>query len=93
VAAVPPDPASLKEEKMLERLMLHGAALAHKAARARLAALAEALSVQAPEGVAVSEEEGAVALSGRGLRRRFALDPELRWLVLRQAQDERGRRR
>jgi hypothetical protein len=65
---------------MLERLMLHGAALAHRAARARLAALAAELTDDAPEGVRVSEEEGAVALSGRGLRRRFALEPELRWL-------------
>jgi hypothetical protein len=78
---------------MLERLILHGAALAHRAARARLAALAEALRDEAPEGVGVSEEEGAVALSGRGLKRRFALDPKLRWLFLRPAQDELGRRR
>lgn len=65
---------------MLERLMLHGAALARKAARARLESLAEALRDEAPEGVRVSEEEEAVALSGRGLGRRFALEPELRWL-------------
>lgn len=68
---------------MLERLMLHGAALARKSARARLGSLAEELSEDAPEGVRVSEEEEAVALSGRGLRRRFALDPELRWLAAR----------
>ncbi len=66
---------------MLERLMLHGAALAQRAARARLASLAEALRDEAPKGVRVSEEEEAVALSGRGLGRRFALDPELRWLL------------
>lgn len=66
---------------MLERLMLHGAALAHRAARARIASLAESLRDEAPQGVRVSEEEEeeAVALSGRGLRRRFALEPELRW--------------
>lgn len=78
---------------MLERLMLHGAALAQRAARARRAALAEALREEAPEGVRVSEEGEAVTLSGPGLERRLALDPELRWLPLRQAQDERGRRR
>lgn len=66
---------------MLERLMLHGAALAQRAARARLHSLAEALRGEAPEGVRVSEEEESVALSGRGLKRRFALDPELRWLL------------
>ncbi len=66
---------------MLERLMLRGAALAHKAARARLDSLAEALRDEVPKGVGVSEAEDAVALSGRGLRRRFALEPELRWLL------------
>jgi hypothetical protein len=66
---------------MFERLMLHGAAMARKAARARLTSLAETLSEDSPEGVRVSEEEEAVALSGRGLERRFALEPELRWLV------------
>ena len=78
---------------MFERLMLHGAALAERAARGRLARLAEALREEAPEGVRIDEEEAAVALSGRGLGRRLALEPALRWLPLRQAQGERGRRR
>jgi fructoselysine-6-P-deglycase FrlB-like protein len=78
---------------MFERLMLHGAALAEKAARRRRGELAEALREEAPAGVEVSEEEDMVVLSGRGLGRRFALEPALRWLVLRQAQDEQGRRR
>jgi hypothetical protein len=64
---------------MFERLMLHGAAMAQKAARARRSSLAEALREEAPDGVRVSEAEEGVALSGRGLERRFALDPELRW--------------
>jgi hypothetical protein len=66
---------------MLERLMLHGAALARRAAEGRRAALAEALGEDAPEGVRVSEDSEGVALEGRGLRRRFALEPELRWLL------------
>jgi hypothetical protein len=78
---------------MFERLMLHGAALAAKAARRRQGELAGALAEEAPAGVEVSEEDEAVVLSGPGLGRRFALEPRLRWLVLRQAQDERGRRR
>ena len=78
---------------MFERLMLHGAALAQKAARRRIGALAEALREAAPPGVRVSEEEGAVALSGRGLRRRSALEAELRWLVPGQARDQQGRGR
>lgn len=78
---------------MFERLMLHGAALAGKAARRRRDSLAGTLREEAPAGVEVDVEEEGIVLSGRGLRRRFALEPGLRWLVLRQAQDERGRRR
>ncbi|HYI39274.1 MAG TPA: hypothetical protein VE053_03040 [Allosphingosinicella sp.] len=79
---------------MFERLMLHGAALARKAAARRRSALSAALSEAAPEGVTVSEEgEEIVILEGLDLERRFALEPELRWLPLRQARDERGRRR
>jgi len=78
---------------MFERLMLHGAALARKAAGERRSSLADALREEAPEGVSASEAEEAVILEGRGLERRFALEPELRWLLLRQAQGERGRRR
>ena len=66
---------------MFERLMLHGAALARRAAQGRRAALAEALREDAPEGVRVEEDEDGATLEGRGLRRRFALEPELRWLI------------
>lgn len=66
---------------MFERLMIHGAALARKAARARRAELAQALRDEAPDGVRVGETEEGVALEGRGLARRFALRPELRWLI------------
>lgn len=66
---------------MLERLMLHGAALARKAAGERRSSLAGQLREEAPDGVKVSESEEGVALEGRGLRRRFALEPQLRWLI------------
>ena len=66
---------------MLERLMLHGAALARRAAQERRASLAEALGEDSPEGVRATEDESGVALEERGLRRRFAPEPELRWLV------------
>jgi hypothetical protein len=66
---------------MLERLMLHGAALAMRATRERRSSLAAELRDEAPAGVSVSEDEQGVVLSGRGLERRFALDPELRWLA------------
>lgn len=64
---------------MFERLMLHGAAIARRAAEGRRSSLAEALGEEAPGGVKVSEEENGVALEGRGLGRRFAFDSELRW--------------
>lgn len=66
---------------MFERLMLHGAALARRAAEGRRSDLAAQLRQEAPEGVEVSEDEGAVILEGRGLERRYALEPELRWLL------------
>lgn len=66
---------------MFERLMLRGAALAQRAAEARRGEVAAALREEVPDGIEVSEAEGEVALSGRGLGRRFALDPRLRWLV------------
>jgi hypothetical protein len=66
---------------MFERLMIHGAALARKAAGMRRTELAEALGDEVPEGVRVSEAEEGVAIEGRGLARRFALEPELRWLI------------
>jgi hypothetical protein len=56
-------------------------AIAEKAARRRRGELAGELREEAPAGVSVSEEEGAVALSGRGLGLRLALEPGLRWLV------------
>lgn len=66
---------------MFEKLMLHGAALARKAAGERRSTLAAELREEAPEGVKASEAEEGVALEGVGLRRRFALDSELRWLI------------
>jgi hypothetical protein len=64
---------------MFEKLMLHGAALARRAAEARRSALAAELREEAPRGVEVSETAEGVALEGRGLEGRFALEPELRW--------------
>lgn len=66
---------------MFERLMIHGAALALKAARSRRSSLAEELRGEVPEGIEVGVESEAVTLEGVGLRRRSALDPELRWLL------------
>lgn len=66
---------------MFERLMLQGAALARRAAEERRSELAAELREAVPEGVKVSEDEAAATLEGLGLGRRFALEPELRWLL------------
>lgn len=43
--------------------------------------VAESLTASAPASVSVVADENDVRLVGRGLVRRFALDPALRWLV------------
>jgi hypothetical protein len=65
---------------MFERLMMCAAALAEKAARRRRDELAEALGEEAPAGVRVEANGEGVTLIGRGIGRRFALEPALRWL-------------
>ena len=75
---------------MFERLLLRSNLRADERARARAEALAERLADAVPAGIAVRAAEGGVVLSGRGLRRRFALEAALRWLAVRQAQDGRG---
>jgi hypothetical protein len=66
---------------MFERLKARAQARAETVARRRRDELAEVLSEEAPAGVEVGVEDGAVVLSGRGLGRRFAVEPGLRWLV------------
>lgn len=66
---------------MFERLTARASALAEKAARRRRRELAEALRGEAPAGVGIGEEEDGIVLSGPGLRRRFAAEPGLRWLI------------
>ena len=66
---------------MFERLTALAGELAGKAARRRRDELAEALREEAPAGVGVDEEGDGIVLSGRGLKRRFALEPGLRWLL------------
>ena len=64
-------------EKAIERARLRGAEQARLQARR----LAEAAADAAPAGVAVEDSEEGFALAGRGLRRRLALEPALRWLM------------
>ena len=63
---------------MLEGLEVRVEALAAARVRARREATAERLAEDVPKGVRVEEVEEGVRLSGRGLLRRSALDPELR---------------
>jgi hypothetical protein len=77
---------------MFEMTMLRARAAAERAARRRTAMLAERLRTEMPPGVAVEAVAEGVRLSGRGIGRRFALDPELRRMALRKAHDQ-GRMR
>jgi hypothetical protein len=65
---------------MFERMEGRIARRAHAAARRRAEAVAERLRGELPSGIAAAADEAGVQLSGRGLRRRMALRPELRAL-------------
>jgi hypothetical protein len=66
---------------MFERLTDRGEKAAERRARARTDALAEQMKAEAPPGVTITLAARGVLLSGRALRRRFALEPALRWLT------------
>jgi len=57
----------------------------HAVARRRVAAHVERLSEKArgslPDTIAIKAEKDSVALTGRGLKRRFVLDSTLRWFA------------
>jgi sugar lactone lactonase YvrE len=73
---------------MFDRLTARGARMAAGRAAARRRRLAARIEDLAPDGVQVSEDGERVVLAGRGVIRRFVLDPRLRWLVT-EARDER----
>ena len=66
---------------MFETLLERGAGMAERRCRARRAALAERLAAELPAGIAAEPVDGGVRITGRGLARRFALDPALRWIA------------
>jgi len=66
---------------MFERLSARIERAAAQRARARGAGLAARIADELPSGVTAEADESGVRLSGRGLRRRFALEPALRWLI------------
>lgn len=72
---------------MLERLERRGERLARERAEARRARIARRLQAAAP-GVAVTSDGEAVAMAGRGLRRRYDRSAALRWAI-QEACDER----
>ena len=71
----------MSREGLFERSLERAERIAERRARQRRAALAERLRAELPAGVRAEDAPEGALLSGRGLRRRFALDPALRWLA------------
>ena len=66
---------------MFERIMEHARGAAARLATSRISELTEQIRSRVPTNIEVSAQENGIRLSGRALRRRFALDPALRWLL------------
>ncbi len=66
---------------MFERAMARVGRLAERRRRKRIDVLAERMREAVPRGIELEAAPEGVRLSGRDLRRRFALDPALRWLT------------
>lgn len=64
-------------ERLIDEAARGGAARARRLARA----IAQAADEAAPAGVRAEADEARILLSGRGLRRRHALEAGLRWLI------------
>jgi hypothetical protein len=65
---------------MFERMVERVARQAERRAEARVLELTERLRGELPPGIRAEAGTAAVRLSGRSLKRRFALEPELRWM-------------
>jgi hypothetical protein len=68
---------------MFETLVDRAGRAGRERARVVSARLAERIGAEVPSGMSVEATSEGVLLSGRGVARRFALDPALRWLVTR----------
>lgn len=66
---------------MFEAMTRRVGLVAERRARTRAVQLAERVEANVPPGVIIEAVPEGVRLSGRGLRRRFALEPALRWLT------------
>lgn len=70
---------------MFEALAARMARKAEARAAARRQALAADLDGALPPGIRAEATQDGVRLAGRGLRRRFAGDAALRWLIMEKA--------
>lgn len=66
---------------MFETLTRKVEALAARRAAARRLEVAEQLRAALPRSVSADVETNGISLAGRGLKRRFVLDPALRWIA------------
>ncbi len=66
---------------MFERLTERAVRKAEQRTQARIERLATDIEAALPAGIRCAAAPDGMRLSGRGLRRRFALDPALRWLT------------
>ena len=71
----------MRESGMFERLSERVEREARERAAARASELAERMRASLPGGIEAEAAPEGVLLTGRGIARRFALDPALRWLV------------
>jgi len=67
---------------MFEALTARAERAARRRARALGAELAARIESERLRGVTVAADEDGVRLAGRGLGRRAALEPALRWLIM-----------
>ena len=65
---------------MFEALEERIVAAAARRARARAAGLADRLRAELPRGITAAASQDGIALSGRDIAKRFALEPALRWM-------------
>ena len=65
---------------MFERIMDRVQRQTERKAEARVLELTERLRAQLPSGIEAEAAKGAVRLAGRSLKRRFTLEPALRWM-------------
>lgn len=68
---------------MFDRITRRAEAAAAERARVRARGLADRVRAELPRGIEADAVNGGLVLVGRALKRRFALNPMLRWLFAR----------